>query len=126
MRITVLFSLISSCFLCLSCSYFSFETNLDYDNISDYFAPSQVNVYTNEELMDANYLDLGFVEGFVCQEKESDKPATVKDARFDARQQGAKAGANGIIFTKCVELENTSTCLTSVSCYGRLVLLKDE
>lgn len=121
-----LFLVVISSSVLLSCSYFSFESNVDPSNFTDYFAQSTVTVYSDKELMDMDYAEVGFIEGLSCQEQSNDRPASEGEARTLAKKQAAEKGANGIVFSKCVTLSNTASCVSSVSCYGRMVYVKDE
>jgi|SRR5574344_21888 RcsF protein len=122
-----LFVLLSSIIFLLSgCSYFSFESNLDPKNIKDYFAQSSVEVYSDKDLVDLDYAEVGSIEGLSCQATSLEAPASEAIARTDAKKQAAEKGANGIVFSKCIKLENTPSCVSSVSCYARMVYIKDE
>ncbi len=124
LRILTLFSLF--CITVSGCSFFSFESNLDPDKISEYFDKAGIKVYKNSELRDLNYEDLGMIEGSSCQEDSSSPVASEQDARIDARDKAYARKANGIIYTSCVALENTPSCVTSVSCYARALYVKED
>lgn len=111
---------------CLGCSNFSFETNLFPNDMEDYFETANISVYKNSELVDLDYYDLGTVEGISCQAKSDDPRSSIQEARTLVREEAHKKGANGIVYSTCVELENTPGCVTSVSCYARAVYVKDN
>ncbi len=108
------------------CSYFSFESNLDPSNMKEYFDVANVKSYTDAELMDLNYLELGIVEGVDCRINEAEGTPTISIAKEDARKAAVLKEANGIVYSKCVEFENTPACRKSISCYGRLVYVKED
>jgi RcsF protein len=112
-------------FVCSSCSYFSFSTNLDPDNFREYYKNAQLQTYDKSILPDLNYIELGTVEGVSCQAFEEDPIASIYDAKQNAKELAAKKEANGIVYTSCIELENTPGCLTSVSCYARAIYVKE-
>ncbi|MGL4204979.1 MAG: Rcs stress response system protein RcsF [Aeromonadaceae bacterium] len=101
------------------CSGYSFHTNLDKENFTNYFKPGSVALVTDEQIADLNYLVLGTVEGNACQQDENQPAPTEGDARTDGRIKVADMGGNGVLFSKCVTLDNTPGCLSSVVCYGQ-------
>ena len=113
-------------FIVSGCSSFSFESNLDPDNIISYFEISKVKIYDKNELQELNYEDMGTVEGLSCQIRETDPEPTEKEARSDARVQALKRGGNGLVYSTCITLEDTPACVRSVSCYARVVLVKEN
>ncbi len=120
---------ISALFLSLTacaCSYFSFESNVDPGNFVSYFEISRVKIYETKEIAELNYEDIGTVEGVSCQFGEDDPYPTQGEARADARTAALKKGANGIVYTTCIELENTPACVRSVSCYARALIVREE
>ncbi len=111
---------ISSFTLLLSaCSNFEFSSNLDKDNFSEYFKPSQVTVYEKSQLAGLDYTFIGAVEGSSCQEEENDRPADIKQARTNARIRAAELNANGIVFQSCLTFEADSSCISNIICYAR-------
>ncbi len=100
------------------CQDVAFETNLNPENFTEYFKPSTVEVYTNESILQHRFESLGLVTGLACQETEDDFIARESEARTDARRKAADMGANGIVFGKCIRLEQTASCAVSVTCYG--------
>jgi hypothetical protein len=105
--------------LLAGCSGYSFHTNLDKENFTEYFKPGSVSLVTEQDLADLDYRILGTVEGNSCQEKARDAAPTEGDARTDARLKSADLGGNGLIISKCLTLENTPGCVSSVVCYGQ-------
>lgn len=108
------------------CSSFSFESNLDPDNIVSYFELSKVKIYTNSELRDLNYEDIGTVEGISCKMQENEPEPTEKEAKADARSLALKKKGNGLVYSTCITLDDTPACLRSVSCYARVVYVKED
>ena len=123
----ILFSLtiLTSVFIC-GCSLFSFDSNLNPDNFSEFYKNVKLETYKNNELAKLDYVDLGTVEGLSCQIKEDDPVANESDARDDARKKAVNQDANGIIFSSCIALSNTPACTTSVSCYARIIYVKGK
>lgn len=108
------------------CGTFSFDSNLNPRNFAMYEKETSLKTYKNSELYDLNYVDLGTVEGISCQIREDDIEASEYDAKMHAKELARKKNANGIIFSTCVELVNTPACLTSVSCYARIVSVDEN
>ncbi|NMP15657.1 Rcs stress response system protein RcsF [Thalassotalea sp. Y01] len=98
------------------------QTNIDKENFDEYFAATNVQMFTEETLPDtANYL--GLVEGNSCKAKANDKPANDIDARTLAREQAAHIGAQAVVFTSCVYVEDPQ-CIEMKVCYGKAYELK--
>ena len=110
----------------VGCASFSFESNLDPSGSAQYFKVAEVKSYTDEELMNLNYEELGTVEGLDCRIDANAGTPRTADAKEDARKQAAAKGANGIVYSKCVHFENTPACAQSVSCYGRMVYVQED
>ena len=110
----------------LGCSSFSFESNLDPDNVISYFELSKVKIYTNSELQDLNYEDIGTVEGISCQMRENEPEPTEKEAKADARSLALQKKGNGLVYSTCIALEDTPACVRSVSCYARVIYVKED
>ena len=110
-----------SCFMLFlsACSNLQFSSNLDKENFDEYFKPSQVTVYTKEQLTTLDYTFIAAVEGSSCQEEEKDLPADIKEARTQARINAANLHANGIVFQQCLTFAADATCLSNIICYGR-------
>lgn len=105
--------------LLAGCSGYSFHTNLDKENFTEYFKPGSVNLVTEEQIADLDYRILGTVEGNACQQETRDPAPTEGDARTDARIKTADLGGNGLIISKCLTLDATPGCVSSVVCYGQ-------
>ncbi|WP_077341795.1 Rcs stress response system protein RcsF [Pseudocolwellia agarivorans] len=110
-------SLLTSC-----SSNFDSSTNLDAENFTNYFAPSNVTIYTSTDEFKTQYKYMGLVEGENCQAKAHHaKPDDVM-ARTEARKKAYQLKANAIIFTGCALLPDESTakqCIASTVCYGQ-------
>ena len=119
-------SFLFSIILLSSCSYFSFSTNLDPENFTQYQKEVNLKTYSKNELIDLDYLDLGTVEGVSCQAEENDQRANINEAKNIIREKALKKEANGIVYSKCFDLENTPGCITSVSCYARIIYVKED
>ena len=117
---------LSAGLLLAGCESFTFESNLDPRNFSEYYRPSSVDVVTDAELEGKKYVVLGQVSGLACQIKPTDYIATEADARTDARLKAVNLKANAIKFGRCVHLSDTPACTTSVTCYGEALDIKDN
>ena len=98
------------------------STNLDRENFKNYFSPTKVNIVKKEQDFTGKYKFLGLVEGESCQEKAHHALPNEIDARTEARRNAYKLGANAIIFSQCVMIEEDKAakyCLASTVCYGR-------
>lgn len=109
-----------------SCANYTFDSNISVDNVKNMFKSQRVKKYTNSELYNYVYVDLGTVEGLSCQLTEDDLEASEYAAKQDAIQLVAKKGGNGIVYSSCITLENSPSCVTSVSCYARAVIVKKD
>lgn len=115
--------LMGSLFGCSSIS--EFDTNLDKENFSTYFAPGSVTVYEDETQLPESHRYIGLVEGESCKVKVNDAPANAHDARVDARTKTSKLNANAIIFTSCINIEE-SQCFDSMVCYGKAFVVDPQ
>lgn len=105
------------------------STNLDKDNFVDYFSPNQVEIVESEQAFSGQYKYLGLVEGEACQAKSHHAHPDKIDARTDARRKAYKLGANAIIFSQCVDIENNQAdkgCVATKVCYGRAFFVKKK
>ena len=109
-----------------ACSNYEFKSNLNPSNFKEYFKPSGVTEYSEEELAGVPNRSLGVVSGLSCQIKDSDDVATEVKARTDARLKAVDLGANAIEFGKCVTLTNTPACKVSVTCYADALVVNDR
>ncbi|MGL1956237.1 MAG: Rcs stress response system protein RcsF [Colwellia sp.] len=106
-------------FLITSCSNnYSFSTNLDKSNFTEYFAAGEVEIYTEESTLPKPFTFMGIVEGEDCQAKPHHASPQKSNARTAARKQAFHKEANGIIFTGCTEIE-TKQCTLLLICYAK-------
>ncbi|WP_409420562.1 Rcs stress response system protein RcsF [Pseudaeromonas sp. ZJS20] len=118
-RLPLALPLSLSLVLLTGCSMFSFHTNIDKENFTEYFKPGTVALVEKAQLEDLNYEVLGTVEAESCQ-ADADQPVpNLGDARTQARRKVADMGGNGLLMGKCVTLEQTADCLSSLLCYGQ-------
>ncbi|MBQ1783194.1 MAG: hypothetical protein II007_06060 [Gammaproteobacteria bacterium] len=97
----------------------TFESNLDPQAISDYFAPGSVVVITAEAT--GQRPTLGPVSGEACQESTVQVPVTEADARTELRAKAAQMGAEAVVIEQCTTLsgkEAPPSCLTLILCSG--------
>ncbi|WP_354622827.1 Rcs stress response system protein RcsF [Psychromonas sp. MME2] len=104
-----------------ACSNYDFTSNLDKENFTDYFKPSEVTIYSKEQLPKLDYTFIATVEGSSCQEEANDRPADIKEARTKARIQAADLNANGIVIQSCLSFEADETCLSNIICYAQAI-----
>lgn len=112
---------IFSTLILAGCSNYQFSSNVDKENFDEYFKPSQVTIYSKDELKLLDYQLLGAVEGSSCQQESNDLPADIKQARTNARINAADMNANGIVFQSCINFEQDDTCISNIICYGRAI-----
>lgn len=110
----------------LGCSGYQVSTNLDRENFSDYFKPSQVTVYEKTQLQQLNYQRLGTVEGESCQSSTLDPPPSEADARTEARRRAAELGANGMWIDQCLQVEPNKECISLLVCYGQAIKVAEQ
>lgn len=103
---------------------YSVHTNLDPQNIKDYFEISKVSEMDKESIYKVRNKSLGLVVGRACQLNEDDYIAKESDAKLDARQKALDLGANAIVYDKCIVLEKTPSCLKSVTCYSEAFIVE--
>lgn len=113
------FSYLLAAILITGCSGYSFHTNLDKENFTEYFKPGSVTLVDQEQLATLDYQILGTVEGISCQEDEHQPVPVIGDARTEARIRTADMGGNGLLISKCIELQQTPGCQASITCYGQ-------
>ncbi|SEL45803.1 RcsF protein [Colwellia chukchiensis] len=105
------------------------STNLDKENFQHYFSPTNVRILTQEQELGSDYRFLGLVEGQSCQAKAHHAVPNEIDARTQARRQAFGLGANAIIFSQCVLIEDDQAakhCLATLVCYGRAYHIEQE
>lgn len=103
-------------------SDYSFNSNLDGEAINDYFKASDVPLYEGDTLPKGHYELKGLVQGESCQADVNSVPASLADARTEARRNAADKGANGIIIKQCVMLDEAAQgCISRALCVGQAV-----
>ncbi len=113
-----------------SCSNHYVSTNLDKENISDYFSAANVKIYNSEQEFNARYQFIGAVEGQDCQIKAHHAAPDEINARTQARLQAFEKQANGVVFSGCAlltqeelaQLNNSNDakqCHAIVICYAK-------
>jgi len=102
-----------------SCSgNYTFDSDISTENTKEYFSASKVKIYQNEQEITEAHHYLGLVEGEDCQMKAHLAAPDIINARTQARQLAFKQGANGVVFTSCVDIE-TKHCIAQVVCYAK-------
>lgn len=126
-----LITLSASCVGIISCSSnYAVSTNLDKDNINQYFSASKVTIYEKETNIPGPYKFIEGVEGQDCQQRPHHAAPDEINARTQARQQAFSLGANAIVFSGCAQLtpeklaelnqsNDAKQCHALVICYGR-------
>lgn len=103
-------------------SDYSFNSNLNSKAINDYFKASDVTLYEGNALPKGQYELKGLVQGESCQPDIHAVPASLAEARTEARRAAADKGANGIIIKQCVMLEETAQgCISRALCVGQAI-----
>lgn len=112
--------------VCLTgCSWFSFSTNVDPENFTEYYKSSLVKQYHKEDLQTLeNYEDLGPVEGISCQAAPEEAEPKEKLAMKYMLESAYDIGANAVVTGKCIELEATLHCIKEYTCYGQALKVK--
>ncbi len=119
------FSALLLSLLLAGCSNYSFHTNLDKENFTEYFKPGTVTLVDKEQLDTLQYQVLGTVEGESCQEDDTQAVPIIGDARTEARVRTADLGGNGLLISKCIELGQTPGCKASITCYGQALKIAE-
>lgn len=127
----ILVSLVASCAGLIGCSSnYAVSTNLDKDNINQYFSASKVTIFDKESNIPGPYKFVQGVEGQDCQLRPHHAAPDKINARTQARQQAFNLGANAIVFSGCAQLtpeklaelnqsNDAKQCHALVICYGR-------
>ncbi|CAG8998475.1 MAG: Outer membrane lipoprotein RcsF [Candidatus Celerinatantimonas neptuna] len=116
--------LLGICILLSGCAkHYQVNSNLDPQNIQQYFKTSSVQEMTNQQLRLYNYKVISTIEGNSCQEKANQPPATIADAKVDALRKAADAKANAIVFSTCTTFPADNVCFSSISCYAKAIKL---
>ncbi|MGL4750939.1 MAG: Rcs stress response system protein RcsF [Aeromonadaceae bacterium] len=111
--------------LLASCSNYSFHTNLDKENFTEYFKPGSVTLIDKAQMAKLDYQVLGTVEGTSCQEEANQPVPVIGDARTEARRRTADLGGNALVLSQCLELQQTPGCLASITCYGQALKIHE-
>ncbi|WDE14506.1 rcsF protein [Thalassomonas haliotis] len=99
-------------------SQYKVSTNLDEENFRDYFSPTRVKIYQNEQEFPGDYRYIGLVEGQDCQLKAHHAVPDEINARSGARRQAVQKNANAVIFTGCADIES-ARCVSLRVCYAK-------
>lgn len=103
-------------------SDYSFNSNLNGEAIDDYFKASDVTLYEGDTLPKGHYELKGLVQGESCQADINAVPASLADARTEARRAAADKSANGIIIKQCVMFEEAAQgCISRALCVGQAI-----
>lgn len=119
------FSYLLAATLLTGCSGYSFHTNLDKENFTEYFKPGSVTLIDKAQMAKLDYQVLGTVEGTSCQEEANQPVPVIGDARTEARRRTADLGGNALVLSQCLELQQTPGCLASITCYGQAMLVRE-
>ncbi|MFV0595820.1 Rcs stress response system protein RcsF [Shewanella sp.] len=103
-------------------SDYSFNSNLDSEAINDYFKAGDVTLFEGDSLPKGHYELKGLVQGESCQADVNAVPASLSEARTEARRAAADKGANGIIIKQCVMMEEAAQgCVSRALCVGQAI-----
>lgn len=101
---------------------YAFNSNLDRKTINEYFKVGDVTLYEGANTPTGNYKVIGLAEGESCQELANGAPASIEDARTEARKHAADMGANGLIIKQCMLTEEQdSACYSRGFCVGQAI-----
>ncbi|UJF23570.1 Rcs stress response system protein RcsF [Shewanella sp. OMA3-2] len=120
------FTLSSLVLLLTACAGdYTFNSNLDAKAVNEYFKVGDVTVYEDNNLPKGRYDIIGLAEGEICQELSNDAPASIQNARTEARRKAADMGANGIIIKQCLIIEEQDkACISRSLCIGQAIKLE--
>lgn len=113
-----IFTTLIALLLCSCASITSVKTNLDGENFRNYFAPTSVEIFNDEQKFPSQYTFIAGVEGQSCQETPEHVVADEITARTDARKNAYQLKANAIVFSSCTTI-STKQCHQQVICYGK-------
>lgn len=102
------------------------NTNLDQENFTHYFSPTEVKIFRDELSFQTKSKMLGMVEGEHCQLKAHHAVPDEIEARTMARRKAYQLGANAIVFSGCAAIEKNSQCHAAVVCYGKAYFVEDK
>ena len=101
---------------------YAFTSNLDGKAIDEYFKVGDVALYEGDILPKGRYSVIGLAEGEICQDVINGAPASIEDARTEARKKAADMGANGLIIKQCLVIEEQEAgCFTRSLCVGQAI-----
>jgi len=114
-NLLTLFKITCPLLLITSCSNYTFTTNVDKQNFTNYFATGAVTVYENDAKLPAlnEYIDM--VDGESCQASKDKAPASKVEARTAARKKAYNLSANAVVFTGCAS-QKTKQCQQLIIC----------
>ncbi|MFQ6370231.1 Rcs stress response system protein RcsF [Shewanella sp. YIC-542] len=105
-------------------SNYTFNSNLNKKAFKEYFKPSEVKLFDHTQPT-VPYDVLGLVQGTACQSVANSTPASLANARTDARRKAADIKANGLIIKSCTQLkEPEAGCYSSAVCVGQAIRLQ--
>lgn len=109
-----------------ACSHYALHSNVDPENIHEYFKASSVKVLSKQQLLQHDYQVITTLEGNNCQEKSNQPPATATRAKVDLLRKAADAKADAVVFSSCLTFPKDNVCYSSVSCYAKAVKILDH
>ena len=120
-----------------ACSNSYVSTNLDKDNIDQYFSAAKVKIYQNEQELPTKHQYISAVEGQDCQIESHHAAPDLINARTQARQQAFDKKANAVIFTGCATLDHeelakqanssdTKQCHAIIICYAKAYVVDED
>ncbi|WDE01372.1 Rcs stress response system protein RcsF [Thalassomonas actiniarum] len=117
-KFTLTVSFLAAALLGGCSSQYQVSTNLDEENFREYFSPTRVKIYQNEQEFPGDHRYIGLVEGQDCQLKPHHAAADEINARTEARRQADEKKANAVIFTGCTEIKSAQ-CISLRVCYAK-------
>lgn len=100
-----------------------YESNLDSENIRNYFGSRSMDVIERGETVSQPYKVISIVTGDSCQRSRQDPPASASEARNQMRAQAYQFQADAIILSQCYQLpaDNEHVCYSNYTCFGQAV-----
>ncbi|MEX1222038.1 MAG: Rcs stress response system protein RcsF [Idiomarina sp.] len=100
-----------------------YESNLDSENIRNYFGSRSMDVIDRGERVSQAYKVISVVTGDSCQRSRQDPPASASEARNQMREQAYRFQADAIISSQCYQLpaDDEHVCYSNYTCFGQAV-----
>lgn len=100
-----------------------YESNLDGENIRNYFGSRSMDVIDRDESVTQSYKVISIVTGDSCQRSRQNPPASASEARNQMRAQAYQFQADAVISSQCYQLpaDDDHICYSNYTCFGQAV-----